>query len=146
MQNLLTTWKELGDFDPRFNYGIGDGSIYLPHEGDCRPKANRINRQLVEWILEGQCNSLPTFEEALEETKDRGSAYNTLGVALRHVSKFHQMTEAEVKAYWEWKEKMEGETNEAEDEEKYRVSGSAPSLMVNEARPGQSTDNDLLTQ
>jgi hypothetical protein len=146
MQDLLATLKAFGEFDPQFDYGVRDGSIYLPHEGDRRPKASKINRQLVEWISEGQRNSLPTFEDALEEVKDTGSAYNTLGVALRHVSKFREMTEDELKAYWEWKEKIEAKANQAEDEEEYRVSGSAPSITFDESRTGPGTANDLLTQ
>jgi len=49
MADFMTALENVEKFDTRYDFGIGDKSIYLPHEGDSRPKPDKINRQLVEW-------------------------------------------------------------------------------------------------
>ena len=82
---ILTAFGTLEKFDDRFNYGLGDKTIYRSHDGDPDPKRDHINRQLVEWVSEGQRSYLPTFEEALGDMRQSDSAYNILAVALDNV-------------------------------------------------------------
>ena len=82
---ILTAFGTLEKFDDRFNYGLGDKTIYRSHDGDPDPKRDKIDRQLVEWVSEGQRSYLPTFEEALGDMRQSDSAYNILAVALDNV-------------------------------------------------------------
>jgi len=92
---ILTAFGTLEKFDDRFNYGLGDRTIYRSHDGDPDPKRDKINRQLVEWVSEGQRSYLPTFEEALGEMSQLDSAYNTFAVALANVRRLRHSPTAD---------------------------------------------------
>ena len=90
MQDLITRWTAFEKSDSRYNYGIGDESIYLPHRGDSKPDIKKIKRQFAEYLSEPGHTTLPTFEQAMADTRDSGSAYNNLGVALHNGSRYRE--------------------------------------------------------
>ena len=143
MKRVLSTFKKLR---APYDYGIADGSLFFPPEGGDLPKTSDIKRQLVEWVSEGQRSDLPTFQEALEETRDSGSAYNKLGVALRQASRFREKSADERMEYLRWKESMEDVEGEVEGGGEYGVSGAAPSSVFDQYRTAANYGNDLLTQ
>jgi hypothetical protein len=99
MDHLMITLSEFEKFDKRYDYGVGDGTIYLPHLADPRPNRKNIERRLVEWASECEGDSLPTFEEALKQTRESGSAHQGLALSLDHVRGFRQLTQAEQDEY-----------------------------------------------
>ena len=146
MQNLITTWTAFEKSDSRYNYGIGDETIFLPHPGDSKPDTKKIKRQFAEYLSEPGHTTLPTFEQALAKTRDSGSAYNILGVALHNVNRYREMPEDERVEYLEWKEETEAKAGEIGDGKQYRVSGTAPSFVPDDSRTAAHYGNDLLTQ
>ena len=99
MDKLMQTFSEFGNFDERYDYGVGDETIYLPHLANPNPNRKNIERRLVEWASECEGDSLPTFKEALKQTRKSGSAHQPLALSLDHVQGFRRLTQAEQKAY-----------------------------------------------
>ena len=143
MQDLITTWTVFEKSDSRYNYGIGDESIYLPHPGDSKLDIEKIKRQFAEYLSEPGHTTLSTFVQALADTRKSGSAYNVLGVALHNVNRYRGMPEDEREAYWEWKEDMEAKAGGVGDGDQYRVSGAAPSFAFDQSRIEPYSANDL---
>jgi hypothetical protein len=99
MNELMTMFSQLEKFDERYNYGVGDGTIYLPHLADPNPSRSKIQRQLVEWASECEGDDLPTFQDALKQARQIGSAHQALALSLDHVRGFRQLTQAEQNDY-----------------------------------------------
>lgn len=98
-KDLFTNFKALEDFDEGFNYGIGNGHMFLPHLADPKPKRDKIERQLVEWLSELDGDKLPTFQEALKQTGASGSAHQGLAMTLDHVRGFRLLNLEEQETY-----------------------------------------------